>query len=259
MNRYALIGEKLGHSYSKLIHERYFSLSGRDNLTYELIEIPRQNLKEEFARISKEFAGINVTIPYKLKVMDFLDEISNEAQKIGAVNTVKFTDGCAFGYNTDYFGFKHTLISNDIDIKNKEIVILGTGGASKAALSVCDDLGAKEITFVSTRPDSFAKHKTIGYNDKIKGDVLINCTPVGMYPNIDASPLEEVDRSFEAVVDMIYNPANTKLMQKAIVQGKKAVNGLMMLVAQAVYAEAIWHGEDANKDIIDAIFNELKE
>jgi shikimate dehydrogenase len=259
MKRYALIGEKLGHSYSKLIHERYFSLSGKDSLTYELIEIPKQNLKEEFARISKEFAGINVTIPYKIDVMQFLDGISDEAQKIGAVNTVKFTDGGAFGYNTDYFGFKHTLEANAISIKEKNVVILGTGGASKAALSVCEDLGAKEITFVSTKPDAHTRYKTIGYNDKIKGDVLINCTPVGMYPNTDASPVNELDDSFTAVVDMIYNPSVTCLMQKASDMGKKAVNGLMMLTSQAIYAEAIWHGEEVNKNIIDTVFNELKE
>jgi shikimate dehydrogenase len=259
MNRYALIGEKLGHSYSKLIHERYFSLSGRDSLTYELIQIPKQNLKEEFARISKEFAGINVTIPYKIDVMQFLDGISDEAQKIGAVNTVKFTDGGAFGYNTDYFGFKHTLEANAISIKGKNVVILGTGGASKAAVNVCKDLGAADITFVSTRPSVSNDCKVIGYNDKIKGDVLINCTPVGMYPNVDKSPLNELDSSFTAVVDMIYNPSVTCLMQKASDMGKKAVNGLMMLTSQAIYAEAIWHGEEVNKNIIDTVFNELKE
>ena len=258
MKRFALIGEKLGHSYSKLIHERYFELSSKMDYTYELIEIPKENLKEEFVRISGEYDGINVTIPYKLDVMEFLSWISAEAQKIGAVNTVMFTEQGAKGYNTDYFGFKNTLEVNGIAIDGKDVVIMGTGGASKAVVAVCEDLNAKSITFVSIEPEPVPGYKTITYDDEIKGDVLINCTPVGMHPHTDASPIAKPDPRFEAVIDVIYNPSATKLMQLSSANGAKTVNGLYMLVSQAMHSESIWNGEDVAKGVTDAIYMELK-
>ena len=258
MKKFALIGEKLGHSYSKIIHERYFELSGKKEYTYDLIEIPKEELEKEFLRISKEYDGINVTIPYKLDVIKNLDSISPEAEKIGAVNTIVFKNGKAFGYNTDYFGFKYLLETNHIEIKDKDVVILGTGGASKAALAVCEDMGASEVSFVTTKSVPCGNYKTLNYNDKIKGDVLVNCTPVGMYPKTDVSPLNELDLSFNAVVDMIYNPSVTKLMQQGILNGIKSVNGLYMLVAQAVKAQVVWNSEDFDKYITDKIYSELK-
>ena len=256
MSAYALIGEKLGHSYSKIIHEKFYKEKNlRD--TYELIEIPKGNLKEEFKRISSEYAGINVTIPYKQDVMEFLNELSPEAQDIGAVNTVRFLNGCAKGYNTDYFGLKCTLNVNDIDIKNKKVVILGTGGVSKAALAVCRDMGAGDITFVSTSQPDLRDYRVISYNDKIEGDVLINCTPVGMYPNVDACPVGDISSSFGAVVDTIYNPAVTRLMEMACGKGIKAVSGLYMLVSQALYSQAIWRGEDTDTEMIDKIYRDM--
>lgn len=258
MKKLALIGEKLGHSYSKIIHERYFELSGKKGYTYDLIEIPKDNLSDELARISKEYDGINVTIPYKLDVMKYLSSISPEAQKIGAVNTVKFTSEGAFGYNSDYYGLKYAVEINAIEVKDKDVVILGTGGASKAALAVSDDLGASSITFVTIEPEPVPGYRTIGYDDKIEGDVLINCTPVGMYPKTGVSPLKEFNPKFKAVVDMIYNPSVTELMKQGMSNGAKTVNGLYMLVAQAVKSEAIWNDEPFNRDITDRIYGELK-
>lgn len=258
MKKFALIGEKLGHSYSKIIHERYFELSNKKEYTYDLIEIPKEDLEKEFLRISKEYDGINVTIPYKLDVIKYLDNISPEAEKIGAVNTIVFKNGKAFGYNSDYYGFKHLLETNDIEIENKNVVILGTGGASKAALAVCEDMGTSSVTFVTTKKTSLDNYKTLSYDDKIMGDVLINCTPVGMYPKTDVSPLKELDLSFSAVVDMIYNPSVTKLMEQGISNGIKSVNGLYMLVAQAVKAQAIWNNEDFDKCAAEKIYSELK-
>ena len=259
MKKFALIGEKLGHSYSKIIHERYFELSGKKDYTYDLIEIPKDELEKEFLRISGEYDGINVTIPYKIDVIKYLDAISPEAEKIGAANTILLKNGKVFGYNTDYFGFKYMLETNDIEIKNKNVVILGTGGASKAALAVCEDMQASSVSFVTTKSASYGNYKTLSYNDKIKGDVLVNCTPVGMYPKMDVSPLNELDLSFNAVVDMIYNPAVTKLMEKGISNGIKSVNGLYMLVAQAIKAQAVWNNEDFDKCITDKIYSELKD
>lgn len=258
MKKLGLIGEKLGHSYSKIIHDRFFSLAGKEGYTYDLIEIPKGELTREMERISKEYHGINVTIPYKLDVMEFLKEISPEAKKIGAVNTICFTPHGAYGYNSDYFGFRSTLENNGIEIDGKDVVILGTGGASKAALAVCEDMGAKSVTFVTTGTKKSDNHKTIGYSDKITGDVLINCTPVGMYPKTGVSPIENLDPGFEAVVDMIYNPTVTELMKQGDAIGAKTVNGLNMLVAQAIYSEGVWNNEEVDDKIVQTIFHELK-
>jgi len=259
MKKLGLIGEKLGHSYSKIIHERFFELAGKKDYSYDLIEIPMGDLPKEFKRIAGEYDGINVTIPYKLDVMEQLAFVSEEAKKIGAVNTVKFTPGGAYGYNSDYFGFKSTLENNAIEIMDKSVVILGTGGASKAALAVCEDMGAKEITFVTSGSKTVEGYKTLTYADHIKGDVLINCTPVGMYPKTGVSPIENLDTGFNAVVDMIYNPTVTELMKKGGRIGAKTVNGLNMLVAQGIYSESIWNGEAVDDEIVQTIFNELKE
>lgn len=258
MKKLGLIGEKLGHSYSKIIHERYFELDNKNEYTYDLIEIPMGNLPVEMERISKEYDGINVTIPYKLDVMEFLTSISPEAKKIGAVNTIKFTPDGAFGYNSDYFGFRSTLENNGIDIEDRKVVILGTGGASKAALAVCEDMGACSITFVTSGSKEVKGYTTISYGDEIKGDVLINCTPVGMYPKMGVSPIAKLDPEFRAVVDMIYNPTVTELMKQGEAIGAITVNGLNMLVAQGIYSEAIWNDEEVNPDIVKAIFEELK-
>lgn len=258
MAKYALIGEKLGHSYSKIIHEKFYKEINSED-SYELIEIPAGNLKKEFQRISSLYNGINVTIPYKMDVMELLDGISPEADAIGAVNTVKFTVGGAFGYNTDYFGLKCTFEVNDIYVKNKKIVILGTGGVSRAALAVCRDMGAGDITFVSTSSPKIDGCRVIAYSDTIEGDILINCTPVGMYPNTDASPLKDISESFEAVVDTIYNPNETKLMQMASQKGIKAVSGLYMLVAQGMYSQSIWRDYDIDTDIIQKLYKEMTD
>lgn len=259
MKKLGLIGEKLGHSYSKIIHERFFELSGKKDYTYDLIEIPMGDLPKRIKSIAVEYDGINVTIPYKLDVMEFLSFISPEAKKIGAVNTVKFTPHGARGYNSDYFGFKSTLENAHIEISGKSVVILGTGGASRAALAVCEDMGAKIITFVTSGRKVVEGYTTLTYADRIKGDVLINCTPVGMYPKTGVSPIENLDTGFGAVVDMIYNPTVTELMKKGEEIGAKTVNGLNMLVAQAIYSEGIWNDEEVDGKIVKTIFDELKE
>lgn len=251
MGKYGLIGGKLGHSYSMGIHQRYFDAVGEKS-TYELIETPAENLKATLGRLAAEgYRGINVTIPHKKAVMEFMDEIAPEAEAIGAVNTIKFENGKLYGYNTDYYGFGKTLEKYRVDIAGKDTYILGTGGAANAVSAYCRDNGANVI-FVSRTPSD----GSIGYDalaNIAPGGVMVNCTPVGMYPNTDAAPTESV-AGFDSVVDLIYNPTKTKLLANAENQGIKAVNGLYMLVAQAVCAEAIWHGTDFDEDIIDDIY-----
>ena len=254
MSKFGLLGGRLGHSFSVDIHNEYYKLIGEKS-TYELIEIPDSNDVGDFIKSlsQKGFSGINVTIPYKTLVMDYLHHISDEAKKIGAVNTIMVENEKLIGFNTDYFGFSETLCKNDIHVNGQNVYVLGTGGASKAISALCEDRGAKVI-FVSRTPS----YNAISYDElkKANGGILVNCTPVGMYPDIDSTPVNSVD-NFDAVVDIVYNPTKTKLLKIAESCGVKGVNGLYMLVAQAVCAENIWHKFNSEANISDKIFHKL--
>lgn len=254
--KYGLIGEKLGHSMSKILHQKYFDLKNI-NATYDLIEINKDCFDLEFKKLlSKDYVGLNVTIPYKTKVMPYLDKISPEAEKIGAVNTIKIKDGCITGYNTDFFGLLQTFERYNIEIDGKDIAILGTGGASKAVYEACMHLGAKSVIYVSRERKMHNGILTKTYDEPISGDVLINATPVGMYPNIDMCPVDSIN--FDSVVDLIYNPKETLLLKNARLSGKKAVNGMYMLISQGICSQSIWNDTEIEKDIIEKIFNEVK-
>ena len=245
--KFGLLGAKLGHSLSPQIHQEVFRQLGID-ATYELIEVPGDKLAEKVAELHRIFRGLNVTIPHKVAVMESLDRIAPEARAIGAVNTVLFKDGLAEGFNTDYFGFARLLEHNGLVPQGKEVCVLGTGGASRAILQCVTDMQAKRITVISRAmenapEDIRARYTVRTYDDlkKMSGDLLINCTPVGMFPKVDVSPVDgAVMEHFAAAVDIIYNPAETLFMKLARQRGKPAVNGLFMLVAQAVAADEIW-------------------
>ena len=202
--------------------------------------------------------------------MPLLDEIAPEAQAIGAVNTIKFTHGGAFGYNTDYFGFGRMVEYNDIAVTGKVCAVLGTGGAARAVVKYLADKKCAKLYLVTRdvfKVDShFAKIapkiKVIDYArlDALQGDVLVNCTPVGMFPKVGAAPVSpEVSFAFDASVDLIYNPAQTLFLKQAAEAGNKAVNGLFMLVAQAVAAQEIWQGERYDSELIVRIMRELEK
>lgn len=245
--KYGLLGARLGHSLSPQIHQEVFRQLGIE-ATYELIEVPTEKLADKVAELRKNYRGLNVTIPHKVAVMASLDYIAAEARAIGAVNTILFKDGRASGFNTDYFGFARLLEHNGLVPEGKDVCVLGTGGASRAILQCVKDVRAKSITVISrvieNAPEDIRAHYTVKTYEDLKtldGDLLINCTPVGMFPNVEASPVDgAVMEHFAAAVDIIYNPAETKLMKLARQQGKPAVNGLFMLVAQAVAADEIW-------------------
>lgn len=241
---------------SKILHTKYFDEKNTDD-TYDLIEINKNNFDTEFKDIlQKGYNGLNVTIPYKTAVIPYLDCLSDEAEKIGAVNTIKIENGRLTGYNTDFFGIIKTFERYDIEIKNKSVTILGTGGASRAVYEACSHLGAKEIAFVSRDKKMHNGILTKTYCDTLFGDVLINATPVGMYPNVDSSPISEIN--FAAVFDLIYNPKETQLLKNARNLGKKAVNGLYMLIAQGIYSQCIWNNTEIENEIIDKVYNEVK-
>lgn len=226
---YGLIGEKLGHSYSKPIHEK---LAG---YTYDLIPLSR----EEFPKFMEEhnFKAINVTIPYKKAVIPYLDELEENAAKIGAVNTIVNRGGRLTGYNTDYMGFIYMMKSNNVDVSGKKALVLGSGGAAQAVIAALKSQQAKEVIVVSRS----GKGDTVTYEEclssHIDADVIVNTTPVGMYPDITSNPLDL--RPFTkctAVLDVIYNPEITMLTAQARELGMKGITGLSMLTAQAKYA-----------------------
>lgn len=227
--KYGLIGEHLSHSFSKEIHE---SLAP---YTYELCEIERGALGEFFSL--REFCAVNVTIPYKAEVIPYLDEISDTAQKLNAVNTVVNKNGKLYGYNTDYYGMRDLILRSGADIAGKKVLVLGTGGASRTSALVAKDLGADEVLLVSREQKAGAVTYDEAYSLHYDAQIIINATPVGMYPNCFSSPID-IDRfgALEAVFDAVYNPLRTPLLLGAKERGLIADGGLYMLVSQAVYA-----------------------
>ena len=248
--KYGLIGEKLTHSFSKEIHNL---LGGYD---YELCELKENELDTFFKK--KDFCGINVTIPYKTSVIKYLDCIDDTAQQIGAVNTVVNKDGKLFGYNTDAFGLSSLIRKYGVDIRNKKVLILGGGGTSKTALFVAQKLGAKCVIRVSrTEKEGFVTY-TEARELHTDANVLINTTPVGMYPDTEKSPIDisEFNR-LEAVFDAIYNPLNSRLILAARQRGIIAAGGLYMLVAQAYKSAELFSGKSIDESLIDKTYKQV--
>ena len=231
--KYGLIGERLGHSFSKELHGMLADYE------YELKEISKESLSDFMTE--KEFTAINVTIPYKEAVIPYLAYISEEAKAIGAVNTIVNRNGKLYGYNTDFYGMSALIDKMRIDLKGKKTVILGTGGTSKTAFAVARSRGADPIVTVSrTRRDEVIGYDDL-YRDHLDAEIIINTTPVGMYPDNFSSPLDISDfKDLIGVIDAVYNPIRTKLVSDAIERGIAAEGGLYMLVAQGVYASEIF-------------------
>ncbi|SJZ73251.1 shikimate dehydrogenase [Garciella nitratireducens] len=265
MELYGLLGKKLNHSLSPEIHAEIFKnlkIEGH----YHLFEVEKKDLKDVVKGLKAlKIRGVNVTIPYKVAIIEFLEEISREARKIGAVNTICFEDDKAIGYNTDYYGFSKILEKHKIEVKNKKIVVLGTGGASKAVLQYLIDENAGEITVVS-RDTAKAKKRLQSFHiidyEKLKNssfkDIIINCTPCGMYPNVNESVIErKILSKFQTAIDLIYNPKETLFLKYAKLEGLNTANGLYMLVGQAIKAQELWNHRILEPFIEDQIYKKL--
>ena len=228
---YGLIGSKLGHSYSKIIHEM---LCGYH---YDLCPLPTEDEARAFLE-KRAFKAINVTIPYKRLVMEYCSYIDPRAKAIGAVNTVVNKNGLLYGYNTDYLGFAHLCAAHGVDFAGRTVLILGTGGTHNTTRAVALDRGAARVLTVSRTPDR-AKGE-LSYPEAVSSgaQIVVNTTPAGMYPNVGVCSLDVAAMpGLEAVVDVVYNPDKTELVLRAEEAGVPvAVGGLEMLVAQAVYA-----------------------
>lgn len=246
---YGLIGEKLPHSFSKEIHE----LIG--DYEYSLLELKPDEL-ESFILL-KNYKALNVTIPYKQAVIPFLDEISDEAEAIGAVNTIVNRDGVLCGYNTDFGGMRALIERVGIVLKYKKVLILGTGGTSRTAMAVCERLGAKEIYRVSRSGREGSVTYEQAYADHSDADVIINTTPCGMYPDVLGCSVDlERFGNLSGVIDAVYNPLRTSLVLAAKKRDIAAEGGLYMLVAQAVLASELFTGHE--HDTV-ALTNEIFE
>lgn len=244
--RCALIGERLGHSYSKLIHDSFGLYS------YELVSLPKEKLSD-FMR-EGEFDAFNVTIPYKRDVMPYCSYISPEAEHIGSVNTVVRTPDGLHGFNTDYFGFKAMADRAGISFKGKNIVILGNGGTSLTARAVAADGGAEKICIVSRS----GEYNYENLERLADCDVLINTTPVGMYPKNGASAVTlDSFPGCGAVLDVIYNPLRTELILQAQERNIKCSGGLYMLVSQAAQSAGYFCGAEIPQQKVEEVFRSL--
>lgn len=248
---YGLIGEHLGHSFSKIIH----GMLSAD--PYDLTEIGRESL-EPFLKAA-DFKGINVTIPYKQAVMPYLDFISAPAKAIGAVNTIVNRDGKLYGYNTDYGGLMEMASKSGIEFKGRRVLVLGAGGAAKTASAVAADLGAASVTMSSRHPaPGQLSLETIAEQVHPEIQVIINATPVGMYPHNHGrvAPLD-IFPNLEGVLDCVYNPLRTNLVLDALERGIPAAGGLPMLVYQACLARELFTGETIEREAWESVLESI--
>lgn len=238
-----LIGEKLPHSYSKEIFESILGYPA-----YDLVEL-RPEAVADFLR-ENDLNGFNVTVPYKTVVMPYLDSVSDLARRIGAVNTVRREGKRLIGTNTDYYGLRSLLRTGGMEIAGKTVLVLGTGGTSRTAVAVCEDLGAARVVRVSRT----AREGAIGYGDAaaVGAQYVINTTPCGMFPHTGESPVDlQLFKGLLGVADVVYNPLRTVLAKQAKTLDIPAITGLYMLAAQAVAAEAFFADRKVDERELD--------
>ena len=271
--KYALLGETLGHTMSPPIHKALFDLRCR-SFSYELIELPPEKLSENTPLLNS-LAGYNITIPHKQNIIPLTDTLDETAKRYNSVNCVDNKNGTATGYNTDCVGFLESVRAMGADLGGR-VLLLGCGGvgrmmAIEAALAGAElyiavlmsdfplaEQAAKEI--IAMKPDADITIVEIGGIDtSLHYDLLMNATPVGMYPKVNACPVsDDVIACADAVFDVIYNPGETQLLKKAAALGKKTSGGMSMLVWQAVKAHEIWDGDKYTDDEIKTIIAEMQ-
>lgn len=265
--KYAVIGHPIGHTMSPFIHKRLFDLAGVD-AEYTKLDIAPENLEYEYKNTLSKLDGYNITIPHKQSIIPFIDKIDDKAKMYGSVNTVANYNGTAKGYTTDPDGFIKAVEAAGIELDGR-IMILGCGGVARTmAYEIAlrnkpfefavrrEDVGAAGLLCLDITKKIPNAHVSFGLIDQIIGnvDVLINATPIGMYPNSDAQPIHNcaVGRC-KSVFDAIYNPLETALVKRAKANGSVAEGGMSMLVWQAVVAHEHWDGSKYDKADIDRL------
>lgn len=254
--KYGLIGEHLGHSFSEQIQTRIAEIENVKDYDYQLVELDKEEFKEFMEK--KDFTGINVTIPYKKDVIPYLDEMDESAKAIGAVNTIINVDDKLKGYNTDFGGFLYMVKAHNVHMEGKKVLIIGNGGACAAVKAVCEHENAKAIVIVSRSSDRGAIGYDEMYTSHLDADIVVNTSPVGMYPNITNAPIDvSWFHKLECVLDVVYNPILTRLCFEAQEADIKRVIGLEMLIAQAKYTFEIFENMSFDDSIIDEIKKEM--
>ncbi len=248
--KYGVIGEHLKHSFSKDIHERIADYK------YDVCEIEPEKLDDFIKR--GEFEGINVTIPYKEKVIPHLYSVSDKAKRIGAVNTIVNKDGKLYGYNTDYMGMKSLILRNKIDLKGKKALIMGNGGTAKTGHAVLTDLGASQIIHVGREGEG----ADVLYGNVVElhsdADFILNTTPVGMFPKNEGKIIDiKLFPKLMGLIDVVYNPLRTNIVLDAMEMGIPAESGLYMLVSQAVYASEFFLEKAYDISLCESTFKEI--
>lgn len=248
---YGLLGKKLSHSFSKEIHHAF------GNKEYELIETSDLN---RFMNTTTSI-GFNVTIPYKEEIIPYLDHLEGYAKQTKSVNTIVKKNNLWIGYNSDYIGFQSMLSFYDISLENKKVLIIGNGGSSKSVELVCKELNAAQVTKICRAPKN-SNEITFNDIDSVKNyEIIINTTPVGMYPHNDDPLLFSLDifSNIEVVIDLIYNPLQTKLILAAKERNILAVNGLYMLVSQAAATHEIFFNEKISAAVLKQTYMKIKK
>ncbi len=254
--KYGLIGEKLEHSFSKQIQTRIAELQNVKDYQYDFVELDKEQFVEFMEK--KDFKGINVTLPYKKAVIPYIDVLDESAEKIGAVNTIVNRDGKLYGYNTDFGGFLYMVKAHNVHMEGKKVLLIGNGGASAAVQAVCKHEKAKDIIVVSRSATNGAISYDEMYTSHLDADIVVNTSPVGMYPNIANSPIDvSWFHKLECVLDVVYNPILTRLCFEAQELDIKRVIGLEMLIAQAKYSFEYFEDMSFDDSIIDEIKKEM--
>ena len=253
-----VFGQPVAENPGVIIQDAAFAAMGLERWHFLTLDVDKDQLENAINGLKAfKMRGINCTIPHKIAVMQYLDEISESAQLIGAVNTIVNRGGELWGYNTDFAGMETLLRSNRIALSGRKVLILGSGGTCKTARAVAKDLGAKEILIASRHPSD----GQISYEQALKQkdvQVIFNTTPLGMYPNLDAQAIDlSAFPALEAVVDVIYNPLRTKLLLQAQEMGIPCRNGLEMLVAQAKYAAELFLDREIPDSEISRVHRKL--
>lgn len=262
--KYAVIGHPIGHTMSPFIHKRLFDLSGVD-ADYAVLDISPETLSSQYEKVLKKLDGYNITIPHKQNIIPLIDEIDEKAKMYGSVNTVSNTNGTAKGYTTDPDGFLKALEASDIEIKGR-VVILGCGGVARTMAYEVVLKGLPLLFAVRKEDENIAKLLCEEIMNTVKGskteyclidelsgdiDLLVNATPIGMFPKIDNQPVKDgIISRCASVFDAVYNPLETVLIKKSLANGAKAVGGMSMLVWQAVVAHEKWDGSLYDKSDI---------
>jgi len=260
--KYGVIGSNLEHSLAPEVHNMFFNVYSLDGV-FEKVQVSLDEFNHtDIHDLLIGFKGANVSSPFKVRIISSLDEVSDEVRAIGSVNTINNINGKLIGYNTDAEGFKELLSKNNLKPRGKVFVVLGAGGTAKSVCYCLKDK-AKEL-YVVTRDDKKDTHidgaKVIDYDELpfIRGDVLINTTPVGMYPDVDKCIVDKsIVENYEHIIDLVYNPIFTKLLQIGVKLGKKCIFGLHMLVSQGITSQAYWQGIKMDY-MISRIFKEVR-